>query len=152
MSLLEVSFEEFCRPKEVRFSLHILEEIDECTNTLSLLSSQRQVNLTAVLDKWQVGSCTVPAFCSLPGFIFFLVDLSINFFDAENNHLKSSQGNQEPNHISQKRQGEQLWRTVRCIAILLDGLLRKRATHNDQTERPKKCALSPNKITSNFFR
>ncbi|RCN32084.1 UME domain protein [Ancylostoma caninum] len=35
-------------------NLHILEEIDESTNSLSLLSSLRSVDLKAVLNKWQV--------------------------------------------------------------------------------------------------
>ncbi|KAE9421144.1 hypothetical protein Angca_008082, partial [Angiostrongylus cantonensis] len=40
-------------------NLHILEEIEECTSTLSLLSSQKKVNLNAVLDKWQARSESV---------------------------------------------------------------------------------------------
>ncbi|KAK6741314.1 hypothetical protein RB195_009269 [Necator americanus] len=40
--------------------LHILEEIDESKDTLSLLSSRRAVNLSAILDKWQARSeCVV---------------------------------------------------------------------------------------------
>ncbi|RCN39391.1 hypothetical protein ANCCAN_14669 [Ancylostoma caninum] len=40
-------------------NLHILEEIDESTNSLSLLSSLRSVDLKAVLNKWQSRSETV---------------------------------------------------------------------------------------------
>ncbi|EYB81603.1 hypothetical protein Y032_0378g287 [Ancylostoma ceylanicum] len=40
-------------------NLHILEEIDESTNSLSLLSSLRSVDLNAVLSKWQSRSESV---------------------------------------------------------------------------------------------
>ncbi|KIH68306.1 hypothetical protein ANCDUO_01354 [Ancylostoma duodenale] len=40
-------------------NLHILEEIDESTNSLSLLSSLRSVDLNAALNKWQSRSETV---------------------------------------------------------------------------------------------
>ncbi|KAK5978220.1 FAT domain-containing protein [Trichostrongylus colubriformis] len=37
-------------------NLHVLEEIDESTHSLALLSTEKPVNLRAVLDKWQARS------------------------------------------------------------------------------------------------
>ncbi|WKX98908.1 hypothetical protein Q1695_014076 [Nippostrongylus brasiliensis] len=46
-------------------NLHVLEEIEECTKSLSLMSSDDSVDLRTVLDKWQARSDCVMQCCTV---------------------------------------------------------------------------------------